>query len=141
MKFLADRLKNLIPQGKAKGIAEAAGVSAATLSQYASGERENPDSVVLAKVAKELGVSMDYFFGLEPATTTDALRESPAEHLIDDVIAEAQEIRERAGRLEMMAKKLKSGRSVPAPISEDEFLRRAVSGSERDPIAYGRKKK
>jgi transcriptional regulator with XRE-family HTH domain len=139
VKFDRQRLKSLIPRGAAKEIAERAGISAPSLSQYMSGERE-PGSVELAKVAGALGVSMDIFFPDLHPQTLQALREYPEEHFVDDVIAQAQEVMEQAKRLEMMARKLKpswlteaqKARNLGGDVASEMARRGIEAGDSRE---------
>jgi transcriptional regulator with XRE-family HTH domain len=116
VKFDPERLRSLIPRGSAKVIADSAGVSAPALSQWANGARE-PGAIELAKVAKALGVSLDYFFPDLHPQIPQSLRETSRENLIDDLLAEVEELKERAFAVERLAKKIKMGKAQ-SPVEE-----------------------
>ena len=55
-------------------LAERVGVARNTLSRIVTGETADPASGVLVKIAKELGVSLNYIFGLEDKEQTKSER-------------------------------------------------------------------
>lgn len=60
---IGDRLRTVILEemkSTASDVATRAGVSAGTLSRWMSGERENPGVQELAKVARVIGVTVDW---------------------------------------------------------------------------------
>ena len=61
-----------------KQLAEAAGVTEATISRYAGGKTQ-PEISIVARLAKVLGVSVDYLCGV---TDLPAPRESLGEELV-----------------------------------------------------------
>jgi len=76
----------------------------AALIPYATGTISDLERT--GKGSDRLRKALDQLYG-NRNTPSFTEEESPAEYLVDDLIAEAQEIRERAARLEMKALKLK----------------------------------
>lgn len=89
-------------------LAHRIGVTHPVIGNYKAGQL--PKSEQLALLADVFGVSMDWLMGRETTTGGLILQERPAQHLVDDVIAEAEEIRLRTIALVKMAAKLKGSK-------------------------------
>ncbi len=119
MNFSGNKLRKAVEVAKADGrdgktIAAEGGFSPPSLSAWMN-QGVVPSADQLAALSRVLRVPLDYFFEGQGEVITEALRESPVEYLIDDLIAEAQEIRERAAQLEMKARKLKPTKASSKP--------------------------
>jgi transcriptional regulator with XRE-family HTH domain len=88
-------------------VAKAVGVSQPTVARWLKGSAINGED--LLKVANFFGVSPFVLMGMEPLPSS-ALRESPAEYLIDELGEEIKRMKEQLHAVERAAHRLKKGK-------------------------------
>jgi transcriptional regulator with XRE-family HTH domain len=106
----AQRLRKLQEQRGLTNVdlAEAIGVSHVSIGNFLDGQL--PKSEHLADLADFFGVSTDWLLGRDKTKEPAALREAPPEYLVDDALAELEEVKEKVQALERALQRLKSGK-------------------------------
>jgi len=88
------------------------GLSHVSIGNFLEGQL--PKSEHLATIAEYFGVTTDWLLGREKKEApSPALREAVPEYLIDDALAELEELKERVLSLERSLRRLKSGKPDP----------------------------
>jgi transcriptional regulator with XRE-family HTH domain len=111
----AERLRTLRDQRNLSNaeLGKSIGVSHVSIGNFLDGQLPKSDN--LAALAEFFGVSTDWLLGREAKdSAAPALREKPAEYLIDDALAELEEIKEKVLSLERALRRLKTGKSSSA---------------------------
>ena len=92
---------------KQNELARGTGLSPASIHKYLNGSM--PGAVELGTIADFFGVSADWLLGREAEGrgVGAALRELPAEALVDDALKELDELKERVQALDRTLKRLK----------------------------------
>lgn len=107
---------------KQKDLAKGAGLSAAAVNKYFK-KGTLPGMEELTRIARFLGVTADYFIEdwsevITKALVPAAIREGPPEHLIDDLGAEMDALREQLAATERAFSRLR-GKSGKGSVSSD----------------------
>ena len=87
-------------------IAEVAGVAQPTVGRWLN-TGIIPSGEKLTKIANHFGVKIESLLGTEAMPAPTVLQEGPPAPLVDEVLIEVQEIRERLKLLEAKLRKLK----------------------------------
>ena len=107
----AERLRSLQDQ---HGLTNAQLGKAVSLSHVSIGnflDGQLPKSEHLAALAAYFGVTTDWLLGRENESAAPALREAAPEYLLDDALAELEELKEKVLSLERALRRLKQGRA------------------------------
>ncbi len=90
-------------------IAKSIGVSHVSIGNFLEGQL--PKSEHLMALAKYFGVTTDWLLGHNsPSELPPALHEQPPEYLLDDALAELEELKEKVQSLERLLLRLKQER-------------------------------
>jgi transcriptional regulator with XRE-family HTH domain len=113
LKF-AERLRFLRDQ---KGLSnlelgKSVGLSHVSIGNFLDGQL--PKSEYLAALAEFFGVSTDWLLGRDAEMTPPALHENTPEYLLDDALAELDELKEKVQALERALRRLKEQRDRAA---------------------------
>lgn len=106
----AERLRFLRDQ---RGISslelgKSVGLSHVSIGNFLDGQL--PKSEHLHALAEFFGVSTDWLLGRDPEMVPPALHENTPEHLLDDVLAELDAVKEKVQSLERAVRRLKEER-------------------------------
>lgn len=93
-------------------LGKSVGLSHVSIGNFLEGQL--PKSEHLSALAKFFNVSTDWLLGHEPGPAPLALHESTPEHLLDDVLAELEALKEKMQALERAVKRLKEQRDKSA---------------------------
>jgi len=107
MNLFEQRLLTLFSQRgiKQKDLAAGVGLSPAAIHNYLNGAM--PGAAELAKLADYFGVTTDWLLGREKGPKPAGLSEAPPGHVLDDVFAAFEELKENVSTLERGLKRLK----------------------------------
>jgi transcriptional regulator with XRE-family HTH domain len=95
-------------------IAEISGVGQSAVSAWLKGSKANgggvvPGGVELTRLSIALGVTVDWLLGRDDTKpTAKLLRDIPAESLVDDVLAEMDNLKEQIAALDRTVRRLKT---------------------------------
>ena len=99
-------------------LGKSVGLSHVSIGNFLEGQL--PKSEHLHKLADFFGVSTDWLLGRDAGAPVPALREGPPEYLIDDAIAELEELKERVLSLERVLRRLKQGKGNASDASRPD---------------------
>jgi len=91
-------------------LGKSVGLSHVSIGNFLDGQL--PKSEHLATVAGFFGVTTDWLLGREKESGAAALRETPPEYLLDDVLAEMEAVKERLHALDRAIQRLKTGKGL-----------------------------
>lgn len=83
-------------------------ISHTTIQNYL--DNNLPKSKHLDELADFFGVTTDWLLGRDSVTQPMALRESPPEYLVDDALAQVNDLKEKLQSLERIVKQIKKGK-------------------------------
>jgi transcriptional regulator with XRE-family HTH domain len=93
-------------------LGKSVGLSHVSIGNFLDGQL--PKSEHLAALAGFFGVTTDWLLGREAVSAPGAMRERPAEYLLDDALAELEALKEKVLSLERALKRLKEDRDGAA---------------------------
>jgi transcriptional regulator with XRE-family HTH domain len=109
-KLFLERLERLLEERgiQQKELAKGTGLSPASIHKYLNGAM--PGSAELGSIADFFGVTTDWLLGREAASEleTSALREAPAQSLVDDAFKELEDLKEKVQSLDRALKRLRA---------------------------------
>jgi transcriptional regulator with XRE-family HTH domain len=107
----AERLRSLRDQQKLSNaeLGKAVGLSHVSIGNFLDGQL--PKSEHLAALAAHFGVTTDWLLGRDKDSAVPALRETAPEYLLDDALAELEDLKEKVLSLERALRRLKQGRA------------------------------
>jgi len=114
----AERLRTLRDQQSLTNaqLGKAVGLSHVSIGNFLEGQL--PKSEHLHALAEYFGVTTDWLLGRDKTAAAPALREAPPEYLLDDALAELEELKEKVLALERALRRLKQGRAGQSSSDE-----------------------